>query len=63
MKQWQSLFYKVFLSSFGETQPHYCAESVHWPVHVFVTPVKFEETIKEVICTIESELRIITEKN
>ena len=51
MGLWQGLLYRVFLSSFPETQQHYRAESVHWPVHVFVSPVKFEETINEVICT------------
>jgi hypothetical protein len=61
-KQWQSLFYRVFLSSFNETQLHYCAENVHWSVHVFVTPVKFGETVKEVICTVVSELWTIIEQ-
>jgi hypothetical protein len=52
MRLWQGLFYRVFLSSFPETQQHYRAEIVHRPLHVFVKPVKFGETIKEVICTI-----------
>jgi hypothetical protein len=57
MRLWQGLFYRVFLSSFHETQQHYRAESVHRPVYVFVTPVNFGETIKEGICTIR--IRII----
>jgi hypothetical protein len=52
MRLWQGLFYRMFLSSFPETQQHYRAESVHRPVYVFVTSVKFGETIKEVICSI-----------
>jgi hypothetical protein len=47
---------QVFLSSFPETRQHYCPESVHWPVHVFVTPVKFGEMIRDVMCTIRIKI-------
>jgi hypothetical protein len=52
MRLWQGNLYRVLLSSFSETQQHYRAESVHRPMRVFMTSVKFGEAIKEFICTI-----------